>query len=340
MKKIILSISAALMTSAAIATDFSEKEVLIHNDEAGITLAGTLTVPAKGDPRASLVLVTGSGQQNRDEEVMGHRPFKAIAEYLSANGFAVLRMDDRGIGGSEGNFAKSTADDFKSDTKCGVDFVRSTFLGVKVGVLGHSEGGSIAIEAGSGTSPFADFIITLAAPAWAGDSIVMSQARALAISMTGRWDQEQLQRQILDVVKSPMGNATAISVIYNMLCESVGDATSYPGVKEQLLAQAKAVLTPDYRRLIRYNPESYIKVVAVPWLALNGDKDCQVLPANLTTIAQLNPSAETRLLEGHNHLFQRCVTGLITEYATLPDDISPATLTAILTWLTPRFPTK
>ncbi len=319
--------------SKLFAADFSEKEVLVKNDDAKITLAGTLTAPSDRTPRAILVLATGSGQQNRDEEVMGHKPFKVIAEYLSARGYAVLRMDDRGIGGSEGDFAASTADDYLGDIRSGVDYLRSQYPSVKAGVLGHSEGGGVAIIAGSGETPIADFIITLAAPAWAGDSIVMSQARALAVAMTGRWDNEALQRQLLDVAKSPMNKAIAQSCIYSLLASNVGEAANIPAVKEQLLAQSNALLSPNYRRLLRYNPEADIRAVAVPWLALNGDKDCQVLVENLATIKDLNPKAETRIMTQHNHLFQHCTTGLINEYQTISEDISEETLSAIAAWL-------
>jgi hypothetical protein len=319
--------------SKIFAANYSENDVLINNTDAQITLAGTLTTPSEGTPRATLVLVTGSGQQNRDEEIMGHKPFKAIAEYLSERGYAVLRMDDRGIGESQGNFATSTADDFKGDVKCGIDYMRSLYPNIKTGVLGHSEGGSIAITIGSGETHFADFIITLAAPAWSGDSIVMSQARAIAVAMLGRWDNESLQRQLLDIVKSPISTPAAQSVIYSMLAKSVGDAANIPAVKEQLLAQTQALLSPDYRRMIRYNPETDIRAVNVPWLALNGDKDCQVLVGNLSTIKNLNPKAETRVMSGHNHLFLHCVTGLINEYQTNSEDISEETLATIAEWL-------
>jgi hypothetical protein len=319
--------------SRLLASDFSESEVVINNDDAHIALAGTLTTPNAGKPRAMLVLATGSGQQNRDEEILGHKPFKVIAEYLSAKGYAVLRMDDRGIGGSGGDFAASTADDFKGDIKCGIDYLRKQYPGVKAGVLGHSEGGSVAIMTGSGESAFADFIITLAAPAWSGDSIVMSQARAIAVTMLGRWDNESLQRQLLDIVKSPLNSYIAQAAVYSTLAKSVGDAAKIPAVQEQLSAQTKALLSPDYRRMIRYNPEADIRAVDVPWLALNGDKDCQVLVGNLTTIKELNQSAEVRVMEGHNHLFQHCITGLVDEYQTNNEDISNDTLSVIAEWL-------
>jgi hypothetical protein len=315
------------------AADFCERDVQIKNDKAKISLAGTLTSPCEGTPRATLILATGSGKQNRDEEIAGHKPFKAIAEFLSKRGYAVLRMDDRGVGESQGDFATSTADDFKDDIECAVDFLRSQYPGIKAGILGHSEGGSVAISIASGESPHADFIITLAAPAWQGDSIVMSQARALAIASFGRWDNESLQRQILDVVKSPMAIPIAQATIYSMLANSIGDAAHIPTVKDNLLAQTRAILSPDYRHMIRYNPESAISAVSVPWLALNGDRDCQVLVGNLTTIKELNSNAEIRVMQSHNHLFQHCISGLVNEYQTNFEDISEETLSAIAEWL-------
>jgi hypothetical protein len=340
MRKVLPVIAMAMVSLVCGAAEFCERDVVVRNESEDISLAGTLTAPGSGTPRALLVMATGSGQQNRDEEIMGHKPFKVIAEYLSERGYAVLRMDDRGIGGSEGDFAVSTVDDFTSDIKSGIKYVRSQYPGVSTGVIGHSEGGSVAILAGCGESPAADFIITLAAPAWAGDSIIMSQSRAIAMGMMGKWKNEPLQRRILDLVKSPMETEAAHDSICGILVKSVGSMANIRGVKEQIAAQTAEVLSPNYRRMIRYNPETDIKAVAVPWLALNGSKDCQVLVGNLATIKDLNPNVETQVMENHNHLFQQCSTGLVSEYQLIKEDISEQTLAAIAEWLDSVFPKK
>lgn len=312
--------------------NFSESEVTVVNDAGNVSLAGTLTRPAEGVLKGAVVLATGSGQQNRDEEIMGHRPFRSIAERLSTAGYAVLRLDDRGIGGSTGDFASATTDDFVSDISAALHYVDSCCRGVPAGVIGHSEGGNVAIRAGV-SDPKCRFIVTLAAPAWRGDSLIMSQSRALAVAMTGRWDNEPLQRRILDLAMSDMPASLARPMIYMVLSEAAGDAAKIPEVQKQLNSQVDALLSPWYRNMLRYDPTADIAGVAVPWLALNGSKDVQVLPANLETISALNGKAVTRLLDGHNHLFQRAATGMPQEYATIVEDISEDTLDAIVEWL-------
>lgn len=312
--------------------NFSESEVTVVNDDGNVSLAGTLTRPVEGVLKGAVVLATGSGQQNRDEEIMGHRPFRAIAERLSTAGYAVLRLDDRGIGGSTGDFASSTTDDFVSDISAAINYVDSCCSGVAVGVIGHSEGGTVAMRIGASDSK-CRFIVTLAAPAWRGDSLIMSQSRALAVAMTGRWDNEPLQRRILDLAMSDMPASLARPMIYMVLSEAAGDAAKIPEVQKQLNSQIDALLSPWYRNMLRYDPAADIAGVTVPWLALNGSKDVQVLPSNLETISALNRNADTRLLDGHNHLFQHATTGLPQEYAAIAEDISPETLDMIVEWL-------
>lgn len=310
-----------------------ERDVTVFNKRDGICLAGTLSYPASGKPRAAIVLASGSGQQDRDETIMGHRPFRTIAEGLSSKGYAVLRMDDRGIGGSGGDFSESTTDDFVTDISAAVCYLDSCLGGsVPVGVLGHSEGGTVAVKTAV-TNGLCRFIVTLAGPAWSGDSIIMSQARAIATAMTGRWDNEASQRRLLDIVKSDMPGYMANAQLALEIGREYGEGATIPQVKEQIGNAAALMTSPWYRAMVRYNPEDDIRRVAVPWLALNGSKDLQVLPGNLETIRELNPKATTVELEGHNHMFQKCVTGLMQEYATLQGDISDETIDAIVSWL-------
>ncbi len=332
MKFIKRLLASLCVCTAFVAMAYTEREVAIVNPLAHISLAGTLTIPDQA-PKAILILATGSGQQDRDEEIMGHRPFKAIAEHLGSKGYAVLRLDDRGAGKSEGNFAKATADDFMSDINAAICYVDTAFAGFPKGVLGHSEGGSTAIRC----ADRCNFIITLAAPAWQGDSIIMSQARALAVGTLGKWDNEALQRKILDIAKGQLPSAIAKAMIVTELANSLGNAAYMPEVKQQLNAQADIMVSKWYRQMLRYNPEDDIKAVAVPWLALNGDHDTQVLPDNLSTIAKLSSTTETVTLPAHNHLFLECSTGLVTEYQSLTGDISDLTLQTIANWLDNQF---
>lgn len=321
-----------LGVSAVIAGEVGEHEVTITNPADGVKLAGTLSFPADSKPRAAMVLASGSGQQNRDEEIMGHRPFKAIADYLGKRGYAVLRMDDRGCGGSGGDFSAAVNADFVSDVAAGIGYLDSCYKSIPVGVIGHSEGGTTAIKVGVGDNR-CDFIVTLAAPAWPGDSIIMSQGRAIAVAMSGKWEGERQQRMYLDIAKSDMPSFQARTAIYTDVASHLGESTRLPAVQNQLNAQVNVMVSPWYRDMLRYDPADDIRCVKIPWLALNGDKDMQVLPANLETIKRLNGGVKTVLLAGINHLMQSCVTGMPQEYVTITEDMSPSVLEAIAEWL-------
>lgn len=331
MKRIVISLMTAAVGISSFAAGFSSRDVKIRNERAGLTLAGTVTIPESA-PRAAIVMATGSGPQNRDEEVFGHRPFRAIAEYLSDHGYLVLRMDDRGVGESEGGedaYITCTTADFAGDITAGLQWLDSCYTGVPKGVMGHSEGGAIALMC----APECDFIVTLAGPAWSGDSIVMSQCRAAAVALTGRWDGESMQRRLLDVVKGNLPDFQARIILTSILNEAYGEMAAMPMVQERVGKQVDVLLAPWYRAFVRYNPSADAAAVKVPWLALNGEKDTQVLPGNLDTFRELNPAVTTVLLPDHNHLFQHCVTGLTSEYVTIGEDFSAEALEAILKWL-------
>lgn len=332
-----LIVAIVFCCNLAYAQSFNQQEVNVYNKKDGITLAGTLTTPKTKNVKAALVLATGSGSQNRDEEVFGHKPFKAIAEFLSSNGYAVLRMDDRGVGGSGGDPATSVTDDFVTDISAAFAKL-DTLVSPKIakGVLGHSEGGSVAIKAAV-KDPRCKFIITLGAPAWQGDSIIMSQSRAIATAMTGRWDGENEQRRYLDMVKSDLPSYLLQAALYNEVMSKLGAQGNLKQVQDAVNKQVSAMVSPWYRSMVKYDPADDISKVRVPWLALNGSKDMQVLPQNLQTFKELNSDVRIRLMEGHNHLFQKCKTGMMQEYATIPEDISEETLRVILDFLDSNF---
>lgn len=306
----------------------SEHEVRVTNHSAGIVLAGTLTTPPS--PKAVCVLATGSGAQDRDETLLGHKPFKVLADSLADRGYAVLRMDDRGTGSSGGSFSGATVDDFVTDIAAGVGYVDSLFRDIQICVIGHSEGGGIAIRLGA-SDKRVDMIVTLAAPAWRGDSVIMSQCREMAVRMLGHWDGEALQRQLLDIAMSDASESSVRMSLQYLLMTL--PEVSIPQVREQLMASAAQMSTPYYRQMLRYDPIPDIEKVKCPWLALNGDRDVQVLCANLDTIATHAPQADTVTMVGHNHLFQHSTTGMPDEYASLHEDISIETLNTIISWL-------
>lgn len=308
-----------------------DREVVIANPAEHSVLAGTLSMP-ETSPKAALVLATGSGQQDRDETVFGHKPFKVIADSLSSYGYAVLRLDDRGVGGSTGEVENATTANFASDINRALCWLDSVLVNVPVGVLGHSEGGQIAYRVAV-AQPKCRFIITLAAPAWPGDSLVMAQCRALSVKALGTWPGEKNQRAILDAAMSDMPAASARFVVMSEVGKAMGDAAKMPQMQEYIVKQAELVLSPWYRAFLRYDPSSDIESVTVPWLAMNGSLDTQVIPENLATIKQLCPSAVTVEMNGHNHLFQKASSGLPNEYETIAEDISAETIGQILPFL-------
>ena len=182
-------------------------------------------------------------------------------------------------------------------------------------------------------NPECRFIVTMGCPAWAGDSIIMSQSRALATSVIGRWDGEARQRRLMDIVKSDMSDALVASALYMELAADLGENAAIPQVQQQLSQTVAVMSAPSYRSIVKYNPADDIRSVNVPWLALNGEKDMQVLPGNITTIKELNPSADARVIAGHNHLLQHCNTGMVQEYRSITEDISDDVLRMILDWL-------
>lgn len=325
----VILVSVLTIAGSVFASDFSEREVTIYNNGENITLGATLTAP--DTPKAGIVLATGSGPQNRDEEIGGHKPFKLIAEYLTDRGYAVLRMDDRGVGKSSGDFGSAVNDNFVSDIAAGISYLDSCYKDIPIGVIGHSEGGTTAIKSAV-RNENCDFIITLAAAAWQGDSIIMSQTRAIVTAATGRWDAESLQRKCLYVAKSDMPEHIAETMLFSIISQDTKEANT-PQVQQQIKDQIIGMLSPWYRNFLRYNPEADIKAVHKPWLAINGELDCQVLPGNLNTIKELNGSVETVLLPHHNHLFQECTTGTLDEYTKIPSSISQLTLEIMSAWL-------
>lgn len=321
---------AALLTFSFLQCISINREVIISGN--GVSLAGTLVTPGSKTPEDVVIMVTGSGPQDRDETIMGHKPFKVIADSLATHGIASLRLDDRGVGASTGNISGNTVDMLNSDITRAIAYVDSLYPESRIGILGHSQGGTIAIRQGA-HNPRVGYIITLAAPAWAGDSLIMSQSRAIAVAHTGRWDAEHDQRYIMDVAKSPLPAITARTLIYNHINAKLGDTARLPQVQEQVTTQINAVCSDYYREMLRYDPADDIKHVNIPWLALNGTKDIQVLIGNLETIRNLNPKAHVIECQGMNHLFQPAITGLMNEYSQAVPTPDPQVITTIINWI-------
>ena len=275
---------------------YDTEEVGFEHD--GIVLAGTLAIPSGCNPdgTTAVVLVSGSGQQNRDEEIMGHRPFAVIADALAKEGIASLRYDDRGCGGSGGVFEEATTFDFADDARAAVRCLRERGF-CKVGVIGHSEGGTIAFIMGADEDSTPDFIVSLAGMADRGDSTLFRQTA-----------------RMIELQGAPGGIArfAAKAAVCKML-------------------KQKNVWMECF---VKLDPAPYVAGIKCPCLALNGEKDTQVIPEfNLTKVQALCPSADCRLYQDLNHLFQHCNTGLSTEYASIEETFAPEVLADIAEWI-------
>ena len=279
---------------------YATEEVTFKNEQAGATLAATLTYPVgyvEGQPAPVVLFVTGSGQQNRDEELMDHKPFLVISDYLARRGIASLRYDDRGFGASTGgDVVGATTEDFMLDAAAGIDFLRGLGKFGRIGCIGHSEGASVAFMLAARGD--VDFIVSMAGIGMKGDTVLTAQ--------------------------------------YNRIMELSGMPSSFT-VKDyrDMLATQPAVKWLQW--FIDYDPSADISNARCPVFALNGANDSQVISSqNLRSIEQLLPTSGKNKIKEYpslNHLFQHSATGLPTEYIEIEETISPEVLSDIADWI-------
>ncbi len=331
---------------------YKQEEVVFRNEEAGIVLSGTLTVPAQGGPFTAVAMITGSGPQDRDEQIFGHKPFMVIADYLTRRGVAVLRYDDRGIGRSTGNFAEATSVDFASDARAAVAFLKSRtdVDSRKIGLAGHSEGAIIAPMVANRSEDVA-FAILLAGPGMNGEELLYIQAariyRAMGVDEKTISGNEAKQRRMFEVLNREKDDAAAAKELREILSEAAeemaADEQAKTGSNETAIEmEIKQVLTPWFRYFIACDPVVELNRLHCPVLALWGENDLQVPPKeNMPLVEQAlrragNDEAVLRVLPGLNHLFQTSSTGSVAEYAQVEETFSPAALTAIGDWIAER----
>lgn len=340
------------------------RQVSFPGGQDGVTLAGTLTLPReKSGNRAgfpAVVLVSGSGPQDRDETISEHRPFAVIADDFTRHGLAVLRYDDRGIGQSTGDFAGGTTLDFAADAAAAVRFLQ-TVPGIsagKMGLVGHSEGGLIAPLVAADPANKVAFIVLLAGPGVSGEALIRSQTRLMAQAAGAGETTMEASRRINDItmatVKSlPLDVAgqdvesAIIAALHEQLPEDMRKAIfsgqEGASLADQLDPQVKASLgmatTPWYRYFIGYDPAPTLQKVTCPVLAINGEKDSQVAcDLNLEAIRQAftavgKTNFQCRAFPGLNHLFQSCTTGALSEYNSIEETLAPEVLTAMRDWI-------
>ena len=325
---------------------YISEEVKIFNEAAGINLAGTLTLPRGKGPFTAVVLVSGSGPQNRDEELMGHKPFLVLSDYLTRNGIAIIRYDDRGTAGSEGDFASATTLDLSTDAKAAFEFALKDSRINNVGILGHSEGGLIAPMLASEDERIS-FIILLAGPGLQGVDILKTQTQVISekSGLTEKKIQQlmDINTEIFKIIMTESDNAKALTEV-NQKFVSMMKASGEPEenieiAKNDLNNKLNASSLNWLRFFLKSNPPEYLSKVTCPVLALNGDKDLQVIAdENLGAIEETLKSAGNKNFEivsfpGLNHLFQEANTGLPSEYSEIEETMSPHVLETIKEWI-------
>ena len=332
---------------------YDAEDVAYENAEAGLTLAGTLTKPSSGGPFPAVVLISGSGPQNRDEALMGHRPFLVLADYLARQGIAVLRFDDRGVGESTGTFATATSEDFATDALAGVAYLkgRPEIDPAKIGLVGHSEGGLIAPMAAVQSSDVA-FIVLMAGPGVTGEEILYAQGalilRANGLDEAGIARNREQQAFLFSMLKTEPDSAAADQKIRAAFRERVAamsveerQASGIPdGDLDTVIdGQVRRINTPWFRYFLTYDPAPTLQQVTCPVLAVNGEKDLQVPPKeNLAAIEAAlrqggNDDVTVVELDGLNHLFQTAETGAPSEYPSIEETFSPTALEVIGNWI-------
>jgi len=326
---------------------YYSEDITFENKKVGINLAGTLTLPNKEGVFPAVILISGSGPQNRDEELLGHKPFLVLSDFLTKNGIAVLRYDDRGTALSKGDFKTATSANFATDVESAIAYLKTRKEINKIGLIGHSEGGLIAPMVASKSKDVA-FIVLLAGTGIQGDSLLLLQKKL--IEEASGVNKENIQkgqlsnRKVFDIVNKSTNLKqlnSDLTVYFKQILKDNPNTQKPAEMSDDdfVKLQVKQIASPWMQYFIKYNPAPALEKVKCPVLAVNGEKDLQVPPKeNLEAIKKAltkggNKSVTTKELPNLNHLFQECKTGSPDEYATIEQTFSPIALTEILKWL-------
>ncbi|RPH35701.1 alpha/beta fold hydrolase, partial [bacterium] len=337
---------------------YKEEEVKFPNGP--LTLAGTLTLPPVPGKHPAVVMITGSGPQNRDEEIFGFKPFKLIADALTRRGIAVLRYDDRGVGGSSGNPAEATTEDFAKDALSAVQYLqnRVDIDSKQIGLCGHSEG-AIAAPIAADRSHDIAFLVLLAGPGVPGDTLILWQlvtlARAGGMNENELGEAVALQHQIYDAVRSGQGweeiHASMSAQIGRSMStmspeqrEAMGDSARF--VASTTDAKLRSARSPWFTFFISYDPAPTLRRIQCPVLALFGELDMQAPPRLVMQPLETalrgggNKDVTVQVLPGANHLFQAAATGYPSEYSTLKKEFVPGFLDTVTAWVAGHVSTR
>jgi uncharacterized protein len=325
---------------------YDEEEVKYSNLTANVILAGTLTLPRSGKPSPAVLLIAGSGPIDRNETIFGHKPFLVLADHLTKQGFAVLRVDKRGVGQSTGNYNVSTSEDFAADVLAGVEYLktREEVNAEQIGLIGHSEGGLIAPMIAVKSKDVA-FIVLMAGAGITGEATLYAQevliSRAMGVTEEQISFQLDLQKQVLSVIRNESDLEKAEKLLREIVAKQLADL---PKEEQQtsadaMEAQIKRCNSKWFRYYLIYNPITSLKHLKIPVLVINGELDSQVPPKqNLPVIAKILEEAGNRnyrIIEFPklNHLFQTCESGSILEYGKIEETIAPVVLDTLSGWI-------
>jgi pimeloyl-ACP methyl ester carboxylesterase len=325
---------------------YYEEEVEYPNPDGGHTLAGTLTLPDSTGSYPVVILISGSGPQNRDEELLGHKPFLVLSDHLTRQGIGVLRFDDRGVGKSTGDHSIATSEDFASDVVAGIEYLktRTDVMPDKIGLAGHSEGGLIAplayLQAGDDIS----FMVLIAGPGVSGmDVIVLQQeliGKAEGMAEDAIKNDNETTLMMFQMMKEEEDREVLREKLLPIIIENILATDSTIKEPEAVAESAlNRFLSPWFEYFLDYDPATALEQVDCPVLAINGEKDLQVDPKqNLPVIEKaLRKGGNTDVtiveMKGLNHLFQETETGKPSEYATIETTFSTEALKVISDWI-------
>lgn len=317
--------------------NYDTVDVNFRNKYDDVLLSGTLTSPKQKGKFAAVVLVTGSGPQDRNETLMGHEPFRILSDFLTKNNIVVLRYDDRGVGLSQGSFINGTIENFSKDAMAAIDFLkkRPNVDPNKIGIIGHSEGGLIAELLAGQKLPSLSFIVSLAGPAIPIDSLMVSQlyriGKVAGMSDLALAHAQEINRKNFEIVKSNKPHKEAMAMILDNMKIDPAQLNSTSKLELETL------LLPSYRYFMRIDPIPFIKKITIPVYAAFGSLDVQVpaeqnlnsLKSNLPT----NPKTVLKEYEGLNHLFQKASTGAVSEYEHISETINNEVLLDLVKWI-------
>lgn len=328
---------------------YYNEDVVFENTEAKITLAGTLTLPNKNGTFPVVILISGSGPQDRDESFMGHKPFLVLADHLTKQGIGVLRFDDRGHGESTGDFGNATTEDFSKDVLSAIAYLktRNDIDIENIGLIGHSEGGIIAPLAANNSKDVA-FMVLLASTGVSGAELSVMQSKTLRQFPVK--DEVAYEKNVREAIAIVTSNKNALEIKneltthYNDFIRPILMSLNVPEEKINLFidSQVKTSVKPWSRYFLQYNPADEIEKLEIPVLSLNGSKDTQVnVKINQEGIRNALIKGENKdykivELENLNHFFQECETGKMDEYRKIEQTFSPTALKEISNWILKR----